>query len=232
MLSPQDEDLERIGKQVLGVDFDVSAAKSDFRAYFKHYRDIFCPYSSLETVTIATTIDRPALQHHADVLRCIQTLATNPTLTRDQFGERAFQGSGSSRDEKQYATKQVVSAAFMINCTSKDYYSEGFQSKTSTKTRWEADQAFVDFVRNAFDDERLRSVGRENLQRKKPLKAWKLVKRNKIKIRATNNLLEHLHYDPQDRVLKVFHQTMFLQAQLKRSRGMHLDAGFEECLRL
>ncbi|UNI16373.1 hypothetical protein JDV02_002809 [Purpureocillium takamizusanense] len=66
---------------------------------------------------------------------------------------------------------------------------------------------------------------------KKFLKAWKLRKRYKIKLRHTNNLLEHLSYDPLTRVLRVYHQVSFLRTQLEKTRNEPLELSFEDSLK-
>lgn len=69
------------------------------------------------------------------------------------------------------------------------------------------------------------------MTRKTSLKAWKLTKRYGIKIKGTNNLLEHLVLDPKSMTLKVFHQVSFLRAHLKKSKQEPLNLYFEESLK-
>ncbi|KAI1392526.1 uncharacterized protein F4822DRAFT_131716 [Hypoxylon trugodes] len=98
----------------------------------------------------------------------------------------------------------MVNVAFMVNCDERDYYPESFPTE-DLRAKWESTQTFADFLRNVFQQQtgsKITLYADEN----KSLKAWKLSKRYGIKIRDTNNLLEHLLYNPRERSLLFFHQ--------------------------
>jgi hypothetical protein len=86
----------------------------------------------------------------------------------------------------------------------------------------------VELSRSADQWERIQGV----LDEKKLLKAWKLVRRCGIKLRPTDNLLEHLQYDPKEKILKVFHHVAFLRAALRRTKGQQLGLDLEQSIRL
>jgi hypothetical protein len=70
------------------------------------------------------------------------------------------------------------------------------------------------------------------VKEKNALKGWKLKKRAHVKFRPTDNLAEHLLYDPQDNVVRVFHQTALLKAHLRLSIGVPIDCCVAECLKM
>ncbi|XMA13370.1 hypothetical protein WAI453_006161 [Rhynchosporium graminicola] len=67
---------------------------------------------------------------------------------------------------------------------------------------------------------------------KKELKAWKLKKRHNLRFRPTDNIMEHLLYDPQSRTVKVFHHTSYLKAHLARSAQQPIDMDAHSSLKL
>ncbi|KAM0421370.1 hypothetical protein ACHAPT_010905 [Fusarium lateritium] len=229
MHSCNDEEVQMLAAELLGAPSYSPSTSPIFCAFFRHYNAVLSPSAFGDAIA---EIESPVLKSHKDILSCVQILKRNPTLTFNGFLDAAFAGQDARPAEKEYATRAVVSAAFMVNCASKDYYSEGFQSGTATRVKWELDQGFADFMDKAFTRNSVSTLAPDAKRHRSSLKAWKLVKRNQIKIRPTNNLIDHLLYDPKDRVLSVFHQTMFLQSQMKRWKDVDFDLNFEESLKL
>ncbi|KAL2679269.1 hypothetical protein Neosp_010036 [[Neocosmospora] mangrovei] len=232
MRSCDEAEAHMLAGELLGVPSYSNSTSPVFGAFFKHYNAVLSPSTFGGAVT---EIESPVLKSHKDVLSCVQVLRSNPTLTFDKFIDLAFSGRDARPAEKEYAARAVISAVFMVNCASKNYYSEGFQSSTTMRVKWEPNQGFADFLEKAFTASPMTALDQDSkrdIPYRSSLKAWKLVKRNKIKIRPTNNLIDHLLYDPKDRVLHVFHQTMFLQSQIKRCKNVDFDMDFEESLKL
>ncbi|KAK7423825.1 hypothetical protein QQZ08_008868 [Neonectria magnoliae] len=135
----------------------------------------------------------------------------------------------------------TVDVAFMIHCGLRDYHSDGFKCDGFKCddlgiVKWQKNASFVDFIKQAFAPQltpiaEQRQKDMKVMKHKKALKAWKLERRYGIEIKTTNNLLEHLAYDPPTMTLKVFHQMSFLRAQLQRTKGESLDLGFEDSLK-
>ncbi|RSL95485.1 hypothetical protein CDV31_013882 [Fusarium ambrosium] len=222
----------KLAADLLGAPSYNPSESPVFSAFFRHYNEVLSPSTFGHAIT---EIESPVLKSHEDVLSCVQILRSNPALTFNDFLDVAFARKDAKPSEKEYAARLVVSAAFMINCASKDYYSEGFQSGTATRAKWEPNQGFADFLGKAFALNPISTVDQDekrSVPNRGSLKAWKLVKRSNIRIQPTNNLIDHLLYDPKDRVLKVFHQTMFLQSQIKRYKNVDFDLTFEESLKL
>ncbi|KAM6530339.1 hypothetical protein FALCPG4_008463 [Fusarium falciforme] len=232
MRSCNEAEAHMLAGELLGAPSYSNSTNPVYSAFFKHYNGVLSPSTFGDAIT---EIESPVLKSHKDVISCVQILSGNPTLTFDKFLDLAFSGRDARPAEKEYAARAVVSATFMVNCASKDYYSEGFQSSTAMRVKWEPNQGFADFLEKAFTPNLVSTLAHDS-KRAVPyrgsLKAWKLVKRNKIKIRPTNNLIDHLLYDAKDRVLHVFHQTMFLQSQIKRCKAVDFNMDFEQSLKL
>ncbi|KAI8716917.1 hypothetical protein NCS52_00986300 [Fusarium sp. LHS14.1] len=232
MRSCDEAEAYMLAGELLGAPSYSNSTGPVFGAFFKHYNAVLSPSTFGDAIT---EIESPVLKSHKDVLSCVKILRSNPTLTFDGFLDLAFSGRDARPAEKEYAARAIVSAAFMINCASKDYYSEGFQSGSIMRVKWEPNQGFADFLGKAFTTNQMPVLDQDSkrtIPYRSSLKAWKLVKRNKIKIRPTSNLIDHLLYDPKDRVLHVFHQTMFLQSQIKRCKNVDFDMDFKESLKL
>ncbi|KAF5962445.1 hypothetical protein FBULB1_14164 [Fusarium bulbicola] len=234
MFPPNELERNEIAKQLLGDVSVTASTNTAFKAYFDYYDSVICPYSPGDT---AIHIDTPALQSHLEVLKYVQFLCANSALSREEFLTASLPTGNIMSRERERVARAIVKVAFMVDCLSKDFYSEGLRSEGLSRVKWEENQRFLDFMKQAFASDVAQTTAQqendiEALQEKKALKAWKLVRRYGIKIRPTNNLLEHLLYDPREKVLKVFHQTAFLRASLKRTKDEPLDLDFEQALRI
>jgi hypothetical protein len=67
---------------------------------------------------------------------------------------------------------------------------------------------------------------------KKHLKAWKLKKRCNLEFIPTDNITEHLLYDPKTKIVQVFHHMAYLKAHLRRSKDQPIDQPASESLKL
>lgn len=237
MLQPTENERRDIVRAVFGDGLANDANTSRFKAFFDHYCSIVCP-ASLGNVVIE--LETPALGSHADILSCIEIIVQNPKISFNGFATTILgsKSTESSLREKEHLAKVTVQVAFGINCTLRDYYADGFMNGRSHHAKWEGDVSFLHFMESAFNleshgiqapEQQLRY--REMITRKTSLKAWKLTKRYGIKIKGTENLLEHLVLDLETRTLKVFHQLSFLRAHLTKSKGHPMDMNFEDSLR-
>ncbi|KAI1170938.1 hypothetical protein F4777DRAFT_89489 [Nemania sp. FL0916] len=236
MLPPNETERKAIAKYLLASELSGDSADLEFKAYFEYYNSVVCPSRWGDTWV---KIDTPALRSHADLLTYTRSLYNNPSLSRDELLEKSLSAKDVIPKEREYVASVATKLAFMIDCTSKDYYSENFRAKDDSlrPIKWEGNERLIDFLEKSFLYDIAQTAAQqektsEALLRKNALKAWKLTRRYRIKIRATNNLFEHLLYDPRERVLKVFHHMAFLRAHLKRSKNESLDLGFQKSLEL
>lgn len=178
-------------------------------------------------------IDESLLENHERLGEVVTDLRKNPAWTRAQFAKAIWpQSSGSDREKRNEhrAIAAVVQVGFMLNCNLRDQHSKGHRIGDWTPPRWEGKEPFRDFVERAIPRQKLASS--EPLQHKGLLKIWKLAKRCGMGIDATNNISEHLLYDPHTNRLRVFHHTSWLHAQLERLGGAQDDHDLNQCLKL
>jgi hypothetical protein len=121
----------------------------------------------------------------------------------------------------------------MIDCSDKDRHYEGYEIGGFRPVSWDSSERFTDFVRKVFpidvhDQEKVRTA----LKEKNALKCWKLRKRAHIKFLPTDNLAEHLLYDPRDNIVRLFRQTVFLKAHLRLSASQPIELGITESLKV
>jgi len=231
MLQPSDPERKEVAKAFLhdGAPNCLEA----YSAYFQFYNSVICPSNFKDTIV---RIDNPAFISHEDVLRYSKDLKHNPTMTRSQLMSLSPVSNVSEKD-KEDAVRAMVKVAFMIDCAAKESHPEGFAVGDFAPLKWEINEWFVDFATRAFPSSTLRSLSelakiRDAQVQKKCLKAWKLKKRYKIKFRGTENIAEHLLYDPEEGTVKVFHHTAFLKSHLLRSRDQPIDLGFLDSLKM
>ncbi|KAI1204837.1 uncharacterized protein F4807DRAFT_445239 [Annulohypoxylon truncatum] len=223
MYYPTENEKNEIVKQLLAAPSDSHAAYPSFEAYLNHYISIVCG---------GVKVDFPSLQSHDDVLQCVKSLYEQYSLSRNDITRSWFPGRGSVPAEREHILRIVVNVAFMIDINEKDYYPELFNSEGPHRAKWEKDQAFVDFLEKSFLPLQRGAATNVNLGNKKSLKAWKLTRRYGITIMATDNLLEHLLYNPKEHTLRIFHHISYLRSHLKHSKDMDLELDFSQSLGL
>ncbi|KAL2062850.1 hypothetical protein VTL71DRAFT_5922 [Oculimacula yallundae] len=227
MLPPTEAERRAIAKYLLCND---PASISKYSRYFKFYTSITCPSSSEAT---SIQVDNPAFNTHADILGCIEKLRMDPKMTRERFISAALPQEIVSLRDKDDATRTVVRVVFMLDCSKKDKYSEGFEISGYTPARWEPAESFSSYVQRAVPKSfRPYDKVSEFKAYKKDLKAWKLKKRHNLRFRPTDNIMEHLLYDPESRTVKVFHHTSYLKAHLARSADQPIDLDTHSSLTL
>ncbi|RDW72594.1 uncharacterized protein DSM5745_07766 [Aspergillus mulundensis] len=118
---------------------------------------------------------------------------------------------------------------FMLDCSLKDKYSKNFEVGNYSPARWEANEPFVSYVERSIP---IRPGQFDANRHKKVLRAWKLKKRYQLQFRPTDNIMEHLLYDPLTRTVHVFHHTGYLKAHLRRSKDQPIDQQASESLKL
>jgi len=251
MLQPTDAERHEIIKAIFGENLAEYANGPRFKAYFKHYCSVVCPSTSGDAVL---ELDTPVLKTHADVLNCVKTIFRDPTISFNLFVAQAVDTNSPSATcslrEKERIAKVAVDVVFAISWALRDYH-PGTSCLTTTADssshhhhrsiiKWEGDVSFLRFIEDAFnvgspqstqasDLQQLRQL--EMMKRKTSIKAWKLSKRYGIKIRGTDNLLEHLAFDIKTMTLKVFYHVSFLRAHLHKSKQEPLDLNFEQSLK-
>ncbi|KAK4163870.1 hypothetical protein QBC43DRAFT_318851 [Cladorrhinum sp. PSN259] len=234
MLPPNDTEKQQIVQTIFSDTLARSAGSSKFAAYFQHYSAVVCPASSGDAVI---EFDTSLLQIHQDILRWTQVLVNDPKISFNGFIDKITSGNPAeiSLKEKEHIARITVNVLFAIDCMLADYYSSALalHRSSSCQTKWQGDTPFASFIQDTFTPPTTQPghETRGKLFNKKSLKAWKLVKRYGIKIRGTNNLLEHLELDTKTMTLKVFHQVSFLRAHLTKAKELPLDLSFEESIK-
>ncbi|KAK1590081.1 uncharacterized protein LY79DRAFT_590725 [Colletotrichum navitas] len=234
MFYPSDKEREQIATSVFGEQFAHRWNDPTSKAYFDHYCSLICPEDPGDAII---RIGTQTLRSHTDVVSCVKTLRGNPSLTVDGFITESLGSELSSDKEKKNISKLIVSVAFMIDCFSGDYFAVGLERNDFSRNKWDGDVCFAAYVEEASTQQHCATEDQkgkviEIMMQKKYLKAWKLAGEYDVKIRPTNNLLEHLAYDTGTKTLRVFHQLFFLRAHLAITKHQPLELGFEESLAL
>lgn len=169
-------------------------------------------------------VQEPAFKTHEDVMEAILFLRRSGNLAKSSFQDQVF--GAADELEKEYAARITVKAAFMIDCASKDDFSQSYQAYGSFPVKWAADQNFIEFLQVAFPTTKSRPFRTGPSTRS--MKAWKLKRRNGVRFIPTNDLVQHLLYDRQASTVKVFHQAAFVKSHLRHTGSLPLDTNFSE----
>jgi hypothetical protein len=201
-----------------------------FSTYFKIYESLTTPqYTTVQ-------IHPSALNSHDDIRRLALELRANPHTTRKEFKDRVFPQTLVDPEmavDQERAINVAVQLMLMIDCSDKDRHCEGYEVGGFRPVHWGGSERFTDFVRKAFPNE-IHDQGkvRTAMKEKNALKCWKVKKRAHIKFLPTDNLAEHMLYDPQDGVVRIFRQIAFLKAHLRLSAHLPINYGITESLQM
>jgi len=210
--------------------FSVEEKFPSFGTYFKIYDALTSPQYS--TVQIYPS----ALTSHDDIRRLALELRVNPQSTREEFKNKIFNPPSTDLEtiiEQERGINVAVQLMLMIDCSDKDRHYEGYEVGGFRPVSWDSSERFADFVRKVFparihDQNKVQTA----LKEKNALKCWKLRKRAHIKFLPTDNLAEHLLYDPRDNTVRLFRQTAFLKAHLRLSANQPIELGITESLKM
>lgn len=218
---------------IAGAIFGTSqrlVSTAELATYFSFYRSLICPTSEDDSFI---SIESPILKSHSDVIRYINIIQNNPATTLLDIKEQVAGNSTISDNAKGYTVGVIVQLLYAIEPAITSQSSTAATGSSGAVSGWKASASLLDFIQNSlvqqlgFGPGRAVDLGEFRIRR---LKAWKLRKRNRIRIRPTNNILEHLHYNPATRHLNIFHQIGYLKGQLEKTKHEPLDLTLEESL--
>ena len=185
---------------------------SKYKAYLKHYQKSTAVPSSEKAIY---QIDKPLLGSHAHIEHLVTKLRDEPSTTRLQFENVLCAGRKTLEQESQHAIRTVLRVGFMLDCTLKGSKT----SRNGVRSQWQSNESFADFVARSIPKaEQGILIPYEDITASV---AWNLKQRSGVRIEKTDDIADHLLYNPDTRVLKVFHQMAYLRAQLQRPQGTY-----------
>lgn len=208
----------------------VSTLKdSQFGAFRRFYNNVR-PKAHLPSHDgeIAISIGGIGLPTHAHVVQAVNKLRSGCEKTAEAFQTEAF--PNYKRNVQEEAARQTVQLTYLIDPASQDNYPNGFRFENEPvfPVKWQPKQNFRAFFNNTFPTN-IGEVWAASTKRAS-LKAWKLHQRLKILIVPTDDLAEHLVYNPQTKSLAVFRQVEWLKAQMRYSKDRALNEPVEVSL--
>ena len=193
-----------------------------YKAYLKHYQKSTVLPSPEKAIY---QIDRPPLGSHAHIEHLVTKLRDEPTITRLQFENVLCAGKETLEQESQHAIRTILRVGFMLDCVSKSSKA----SRKGVRSQWQSSESFADFVaRRIPKSEQGILIPDEDITASA---VWRLKQRSGVRIEKTDDIADHLLYNPDTRVLKIFHQMAYLRAQLRRSQGVAASLDLESSLK-
>ncbi|KAL6788657.1 hypothetical protein J3E68DRAFT_430875 [Trichoderma sp. SZMC 28012] len=199
--------------------------KSQFVAFRRFYHEM--THTDEQTGDISIYSGNPGLTSHTAVLRAVDILKS---LCNEASGLEAFQKAAFPDclpKDREVAARVTTRLAFMIDPSSRDIYSMLYriENEDAYPVKWLPNQTFIQFFHAAFPTE---SVDCWNSNKEcTDLMAWSLRKRLGVEIIPTNDLAEHLVYNPKRKTLAVFHQVEWLKAQVRCTADRSLEESIE-----
>jgi hypothetical protein len=198
---------------------------------FRRFYDTVCPEAPHLVNShggILISIDNIGLPTNESVIRAVGKLRTGYKNTVVTFSANTF----PSNVNQERAVRQTVKLAYLIDSASQDDYPNGFRFENEPifPVKWRPEQTFYDFFKTAFPA----AAGTQEVwtasSKQTSLKAWKLRRRLGLDIVRTDDLAEHLVYNPQAKTLAVFHQVEWLRAQISHVKDRRLGEAVEVSL--
>ena len=219
-------------QQMLG---EAEGSPASHQPYLELYESLIRPRAQ-DTIV---QVDKPILRTPRDLLRLVSTLKAHPHYTRNEFSNQICsltQPNPPTDAEIENAIDVTVHLMFMVDCTIVDSHSVGYEISGYKPTKWRGHEQLSEFVSQAFpiDPASDRSRTRNAQRNCNMLKGWKLKKRAHVTFRPTDDLREHLLYDPQGDVVRLFRHTAYLKSHLRKlsTAQKPLDCDLEECLQM
>ncbi|KAK4654963.1 hypothetical protein QC762_405890 [Podospora pseudocomata] len=192
----------------------------EFDAFFRLYDELL----NIGSRSFVVQIDNPSQQNsrpvsHDSIIIAAKVLKAQSSLslkdTKEAIQKRLTAQKLSSL-EVDIVLKVAVQLAFMVHPNVYDSHGPAFRIGSYRPASWLSEESFTDFVSKSFPHVSSTRISRvqDALAEEKSLKAWKLKERLGIKFRPTNNLAEHLVFDPDSQSLYLFHHAGYLKAHL------------------
>ena len=224
------EERKSIARDIL----DEAEGKLDnLSSYFELYDSLTRPRAQHTVIQL----HEPFLKTHYEIQRVVKEIKANPQCTREEL-ENRIRSLAKPRTlpacEIEYAINTVIHLMLMIDCTTVDRHSDGYEINGYKPTKWKSQEKLSDFVFQAFavDDTYHRSKIVEAQRNCNVMKGWKLKKRAHVTFQPTDDLREHLLYDPQGNIVRLFRHTAFLKAHLRKSAKLSVDCCVTDCLEM
>ncbi|KAI4625217.1 uncharacterized protein J4E87_005063 [Alternaria ethzedia] len=210
------------------LDNEAARKPETHAVFFKYYETLFRGPPGSYVVNVA----RPAYSSHAEVVRFFDYLIGNTSQTKADFS--CLYATDVAINVREHGIRALLQASLMIDCALKQHLPEGRKVGDFVPRTWGQKQSFANFVERCFpspaQSQQVRQESESPLAQRGRLKAWKLKEWHKLRLRPTDNLAEHLVFDPDGSVVHVFRQVGWLKAHLRRSRNEDIDTGFAESL--
>ncbi|KAK8002078.1 hypothetical protein PG991_014300 [Apiospora marii] len=189
--------------------------------YFRFYQAVVHEY-------YASSIS-PIFKNHHDLFRAIIRLRTNPQTTRNELLE-FIAPSCSDVDEQTSATALVTRIVVMVECST-IYQSADRLEKGLSNVPWNENTSINSYIGGFFSNQNSATLQcllwDSDLRHgsKSTLRATKLRKRLKLRLRPTHDLRNHLKLNRQGGELEIFHHAAFLKEQLWATNAHRRQGG-------
>ena len=171
-------------------------------AYLQAAEDEFCK------------IGVPVLGTHERVRELVQNLRDDPSCTKQILQQAICHNIAYPEDDVEHAVRTIIRMGFMLDCTLTKNFSRIYCLRNYVPQRWKLQDSFEDFIKSSIPRQVMGALA--PYEYKGLISAIGLRNRCKTILQRTDNIADHLQYDPNSRTLKIFHQMDYLRAQLGR----------------
>jgi hypothetical protein len=195
----------------------TSTTGDRFRPYIGYYKRLCASYEP------SALGDEVALQSHDDIRRVLGILRSHPDKTKGEIQKLAFPIIPHDPTDAENALNLTMSIFAMLNCGSQESSSILLEDGCN-RIVWRQGTTLAQYIRLVLPKQEGLSPHRQTygsfLDPSCPLATAKELKRQAgTRFRGTDDITNHLRYDPIANVLFIFHHATFLKEQLRLSSG-------------
>jgi hypothetical protein len=188
------------------------------RAYLSHYLRFYLDITAWSTPADLSE-QRYALRSHQDLLSIIRLIKDNPNSLRKELMGEHFSTYGHPQpaltDQKR-AFNLAITIIVMIPCSEYNpYYRHRMLDPMLAPASWDDDVSACEFVKSKIPT--AAASGQFcGISRTVPRLSVGVLEHAGIKLIGTDDLRQHLLYDPVEKTLQIFHFASFLEELLHR----------------
>jgi hypothetical protein len=172
--------------------------------------------------TYEKTTDKSALSSHKEFVTVIEKISDRPSIPRESLIREIFNGVGGTPDHDQNRAFSIAASVLILMNFGILHDAANITSGNIQRTPWRDAASFTTFIEEAFP---CRSSSSKMQSMFPELKAKRLKKHTKLRLKPTNDIRRHLVMNKKDKRLWVFHQTTALRQLRATTEDGTIDDG-------
>lgn len=205
------------------------SAIENHRTYWTYYKYLCKFYNPSDSD------GEPMLQSHSDIRRIITAIKQHPTLPKEKIIDSLRSRDNSPMGDANSALNIVASLMLMVNCSAQEESSLLLEAGVN-RISWRPGSTLADYISLVLPK---RQQSAPNSRQETILdSSWPLVTAKEMQrvlgttFQGTNDITNHLRYDPINNILPVFRHVTYLKEHLALTQQCQGDLSVDDCIKL